>query len=64
MNHKGVRWISIGWTSFIAENVVISHNREYLIEKLGESNYRYLYSGLSTMACGSIAYGYLKHGKR
>ena len=32
---KGVRWIAAGWTAFIAENVVLSHNREWLIERLG-----------------------------
>jgi hypothetical protein len=32
LKDKGVRWILFGWTSFITENVVITHNREYLID--------------------------------
>ena len=61
--HKGVRWITLGWTAFITENVVLSHNREWIIDKFGEKNYHGLYNILSSAACLSIAYGYFKHGR-
>lgn len=61
---KGVKFITLGWTTFILENVVISHHRDYIIHHLGgESTYRGLYSSLSTLATGSIAYGYFKYAK-
>ncbi len=61
---KAVRWISFGWTAFIAENVILSQNREWIIEKYGKDNYHVTYSALSTAACGSIAYGFFKHRKQ
>jgi uncharacterized membrane protein len=64
IQNQGVRWISAGWIGFIAENLILSENRQYIIENLGDDNYHYLYSTLSTLACGSIAYGYLRHGRR
>ena len=27
---KGVKYITFGWLGFIAENIVVSHNREYI----------------------------------
>ena len=61
--HKGVRWITLGWTGFIAENVILSHNREYIIETFGEKTYHGFYSTLSSAACLSIAYGYFRYGR-
>lgn len=61
--HKGVRWITFGWSAFIAENVILSHNREYIIERFGEQSYHGFYSTLSTAACLSIGYGYFRYGK-
>lgn len=64
LKDKGVKFILIGWTSFIAENVVVSHNRDYIINQLGgENTYRQIYSCLSTMAMSSIAYGYFKYAR-
>lgn len=60
---KAVRWIGIGWSAFIVENVVLSHNREWIRETYGDDNYHTLYNTLSTVACSSIAWGYLKHGR-
>jgi prenyl protein peptidase len=52
-----------GWLFFVAENVIISENREQLVEYLGESNYRTLYSSLSTIAVASIGIGYFRFGR-
>ena len=62
--HKGVRWITFGWSAFIAENVVLSHNREYIIETFGEQTYHGFYSTLSSAACLSIGYGYFRYGRK
>ncbi|ORY42055.1 hypothetical protein BCR33DRAFT_718673 [Rhizoclosmatium globosum] len=62
LSHRGAKWIFIGWTGFIAENLILSENRESLVASFGEDSYRKVYGTLSTVACGSIAYGYLAHG--
>ena len=59
---KGVRYISLGWILFIAENLVLSENRSAIIDWQGEYNYHMFYSVCSSIACGSIAYGYIRHG--
>ena len=46
------------WTLFIAENLVLSENRTYIISELGDDGYHYLYGLCSTVAVGSILYGY------
>lgn len=61
--HKGIRWITIGWTGFIAENLILSHNKEYLVTNFGEDVYHYGYTALSVAACASTIYGYVKYGK-
>jgi hypothetical protein len=61
---KGIKWITFGWLSFIAENVILSENRTEIIERFGSENYHHVYNTLSTLACGSIAWGYLKHGRK
>ena len=61
--HKGVRWITIGWTGFIAENVILSHNREWIIDRFGKQKYHGVYNILSSAACLSIAYGYFRYGR-
>eukprot|EP01031_Cornospumella_fuschlensis_P037141 gene37141-45083_t len=63
LKHPGVRWISLGWIGFITENVVVSHNRDYLIAHIGDDEYHMLYNALSTTACSSIAYGFFRYGK-
>eukprot|EP00940_MAST-03C_sp_MAST-3C-sp2_P001735 g1735.t1 len=55
--HPGARWAFFGWSGFIAENVVLSHNREIVIREIGNENYHLLYNTLSTLACASIGYG-------
>lgn len=54
------RWAVGGWTFFVAENVVLSENRELLIRRCGEDGYRAAYGTCSTVAVASIAYGYLR----
>lgn len=64
-SHKGFRYISFGWSFFIVENLVLSENRSQIIEYLGdEKYYHYIYNSLSTFACSSVLYGYLKHGRK
>lgn len=62
-SHKGVRLIVGGWSLFIAENLVISWNREALVTALGgEGTYKALYGTISTAACASIITGYFRYG--
>jgi hypothetical protein len=63
LTHRGVRWTALGWATFIAENLVLSQNREHIINSLGDDNYHMIYNVLSTAACSSIAFGYFKFGK-
>lgn len=47
-----------GWAFFIAENAVLSENRGWIMEELGEDGYYYLYGACSTAASVGILYGY------
>ncbi|MDP2437645.1 MAG: NnrU family protein [archaeon] len=47
----------VGTGGFMAENLVLSANREWLIERFGDSNYHRGYSILSTAACLTAALG-------
>lgn len=60
LSSSSFRWAVGGWSFFIAENVVLSENRSFIIEKLGgdEDVYHYVYGACSTFAVGSIFYGY------
>lgn len=55
-----MRWAVGGWTFFIAENLILSENRTYIIEQIGDQAYHLCYGGLSTIAMGTVAYGYVK----
>lgn len=61
--NKGVRWVTAGWIGFITENLVLSHNREWIIREYGNDEYHIAYNILSTTACSSIAFGFWKYGK-
>lgn len=61
--HTGVKWVTAGWVGFISENLIMSHNRDWIIANYGDDNYHFAYNILSTLACSSIGYGFLKHGK-
>ena len=44
LSSQGVRWIGLGWGSFIGENLLLSSTRETLVYELGsETNYKTLY---------------------
>lgn len=57
-------WAVSGWLLFITENVVLSENRSTIIALLEddkeESKYHMLYGTCSTIATGTILYGYRK----
>lgn len=57
--HKGCRWILLGWTGFLAENIILSENRETIITKTSDKFYHRFYNTCSLAACASIAYGTL-----
>jgi len=46
------------------ENIIISHNREALVNALGsEKTYKMIYGSISTAAIGSIIYGFARYGR-
>jgi hypothetical protein len=53
-------WAVGGWSLFIAENFILSENRTWLIQQLGDEGYHMCYGICSTAACGTIGYAYLK----
>lgn len=53
-----MQWAVGGWSLFVAENWILSENRTFIIQELGDDGYHYLYGFLSTAAVGSIIYGY------
>ncbi|KAG7344499.1 NnrU nitric oxide reduction family protein [Nitzschia inconspicua] len=55
-----LRWAVGGWTFFILENTVLSENRTYLIDRLGDDQYHAVYGTCSTLASVSIGYAYWK----
>ena len=65
LRHRGVRWISAGIGGFLAENLIMSENREWIIENIpnGQAGYHSLYNTLSSIACLSVAWGYFRHGR-
>ena len=64
LKDKGVKYITFGWIGFISENLIISHNREYIINHLGgEKTYRSIYSFFSSAATLSIIYGYFRYSR-
>jgi uncharacterized membrane protein len=58
LSSSQLRWAAGGWIFFIAENVILSENRTFLIETFGDAEYHGLYGTFSTAACASIAYAY------
>ena len=59
LRSSSMKWAVGGWTFFIVENLVLSENRTYLIDKLGDESYHAVYGTLSTIATASIGYAYL-----
>lgn len=63
LRDRGVRWIGLGWCGFLAENIVLSENRTWIISEVGDTAYHATYSALSTAATASIAWGLFRHGR-
>mmetsp|Transcript_6130 Transcript_6130/g.9413 ORF Transcript_6130/g.9413 Transcript_6130/m.9413 type:complete len:281 (+) Transcript_6130:66-908(+) len=63
LSSPAIRWAAGGWVFFIAENTILSENRTYLIEQLGDANYHNFYGLCSTSAVGSILYAYFYKNK-
>jgi len=59
--NAGIKWIAGGWVLFLGENLVLSENREWICEKYGEQLYHGVYNTLSSAACLSILFGFVKH---
>jgi uncharacterized membrane protein len=57
-SNPSLRWAAGGWAFFIAENAILSENRTWLIEELGDDRYHLCYGTLSTIATGSIGYAF------
>lgn len=60
ISSTNMKWAVGGWSFFIAENFVISENRSWIIEKLGDEGYHMMFGTISTAAMASTAYGYYK----
>lgn len=58
-----IQWAIGGWLFFVGENLVLSENRTYLIEVLGDGKYHAIYGTFSTIATIGILYGYRKLSK-
>ena len=52
--HPVVRWAVGGWTLFVCENAVLSENRTWLIDSMGDDKYHVFYGTCSTIATVSI----------
>lgn len=55
-----MKWAVGGWSFFILENLVLSENRTYIINELGDDGYHMAYGTLSTCAMASVFYGYFR----
>jgi NnrU protein len=58
MTRSQFGWAVGGWTFFIAENALLSENREYIINAISSQGYYALYGTASTAATISILYGF------
>lgn len=54
-----MKWALGGWSFFIFENYILSENRSYLIHNFGDDMYHIVYGSASSIAMGSILYGYI-----
>ena len=60
--HPSVCLCGGGWLFFVAENAVLSENRQVFIDRLGDRGYKSCYGLLSTCSLASVAYGLWRHG--
>ncbi|GAX10994.1 hypothetical protein FisN_2Lu524 [Fistulifera solaris] len=59
-----IKWAVSGWAFFIAENAILSENRTWIIDQLGDDGYHTLYGAFSTAAMASVGFAYLKRLSR
>eukprot|EP00747_Dinoflagellata_sp_TGD_P017220 gnl/TRDRNA2_/TRDRNA2_125676_c0_seq1.p1 gnl/TRDRNA2_/TRDRNA2_125676_c0~~gnl/TRDRNA2_/TRDRNA2_125676_c0_seq1.p1 ORF type:complete len:424 (+),score=89.36 gnl/TRDRNA2_/TRDRNA2_125676_c0_seq1:94-1365(+) len=65
IQHHGVRMVAAGWSAFIVENVVVTQNRDWIINALGdEKMYISVYGTLSTTCLSATVYSYLRYARR
>lgn len=62
LSHPAVLYTAGGWCFFVAENAVLSENRAWFIERVGERAYRGCYGLCSTASLASVGYGVWRHG--
>lgn len=55
-----MKWAVGGWSLFIVENYILSENRTFIINTVGDDNYHYIYGTCSTAATASIAYAFFR----
>lgn len=60
LKSKDIQWAAGGWIFFVAENALLSENRTWLIEELGDDRYHLIYGILSTVATASIGYSLVR----
>ncbi|KRX04934.1 hypothetical protein PPERSA_06568 [Pseudocohnilembus persalinus] len=61
--NKSARYAALGWGLFVTENLALSENRTYIIDKLGLNTYRSIYGCFSTISMASVAISYFKYSK-
>lgn len=59
-----IKWAVSGWAFFIAENAILSENRTWIIDRLGDDGYHSLYGTFSTAAMVSVGFAYFKRISR
>jgi len=59
-----VRWAAGGWTLFVVENGILSENRTWLIDSMGDDMYHAFYGTCSTIATVSIGYAYYRISRK
>jgi len=55
LRDKGVLFIGLGWGGFIAENLILSENRTWIIEQFGETNYITVCACMRACVCARLA---------
>eukprot|EP00929_Paragymnodinium_shiwhaense_P036931 TRINITY_DN19746_c0_g1_i2.p1 TRINITY_DN19746_c0_g1~~TRINITY_DN19746_c0_g1_i2.p1 ORF type:complete len:324 (+),score=63.97 TRINITY_DN19746_c0_g1_i2:57-974(+) len=64
LQHRGVRLVALGWSAFIAENVIVTQNRDVIIGWLGsEQRYSTCYGTMSTACLAGTFWAYIKVGR-
>ena len=61
LSNPASKWICLGWAGFTLENLILSENRTEIIEYFDNATYHRVYNTLSTLACASVAFGYLRY---